>query len=60
MKDFLTVKQVAEMLAVSTRSIERWIEKGIMPGYYQVDDRSPRFWDPKDIKALIKKSKRAA
>lgn len=54
MSDILTIKQVAERLKVSERTIRNWIDKGDLKAYrfglqYRIDET--------DLNEFIKKSK---
>lgn len=44
----LTKKQVAEILAISTKTVERNSKKGILPAPSYVGERSPR-WNAEAI-----------
>lgn len=43
-KEYLTVKQAAAELGVTTRTVQRYIHKGLFPGAYQIDGGPTMPW----------------
>jgi hypothetical protein len=59
-EDFLTAPQVAQMLRVTSASINNWCKEGLLPGAYKINPTRPksRWRIPRGAVDLFKQKRR--